>query len=158
VISAVLGRSAFLTIAAFAAALMMAPVAHAANATLDGGTFVLKEGEQARFPIRADAGGPSDLHARCRIDDVGGAASLTFDGEYYVPLSDPAVGDVIALSRGDTRDYPLMGVVDPKGREAYIAFNFTGAPAPMCFPGMDCSGAEGASGSVTVTCENTSAP
>ncbi len=141
------------------AALMLAlalvaggPASAAAVATLEGGTATIAEGETASFPIGGASNGPADLRARCEISDVSGTASLTFDGEHYVPLSDPAVGEVITLSRGDTRAYELVGVAD--GSDAYVAFHFTGAPAAMCFPGMNCDGAEGAAGSVTVSCEN----
>ncbi|MEQ8267600.1 MAG: hypothetical protein RH982_10420 [Parvibaculum sp.] len=125
-----------------------------AGATLEGGTVTIGEGETASFPILGAGDGPADLNAQCSITDVSGTASITFDGEHYVPLSDPAIGEVITLSGGERRDYQLIGVADAQGGEAYVAFHFTGAPAPMCFPGMNCSGAEGASGSVTVTCAN----
>lgn len=130
--------------------------AQAATATLEGGTVTVREGESASFPIRGGDDGPANLNAECEIADVNGSASITFDGEYYVPLSEPAVGDVITLSRGDTRTYSLNGVVDAKGQEAYVAFRFGGAAAAMCFPGMDCSGAEDKAGSVTVSCRDAS--
>lgn len=142
-----------LAVAVFAAA---ATSAHAATATLEGGTVTLKNGESAEFPISGGDNGPANLSAQCEISDVNGSASLTFDGEYYVPLSEPAVGDVITLSSGDTRSYQLVGVVDSKGQDAYVAFRFGGAAAAMCFPGMDCNGAEGSAGSVTVSCQNAS--
>lgn len=130
--------------------------AHAAEAKLEGGTVTLTQGESATFPISGGGNGPANLDAQCDISDVSGSASITFDGEYYVPLSSPAVGDVITLSRGDTRSYQLAGVVDSQGRDAYVAFRFGGAAAAMCFPGMDCSGAEGEAGSVTISCRNAS--
>lgn len=141
-----------------AAAIVFLPLAAMpakAAAVLQGGTVTLSEGESATFPITGGKQGPDNLQAQCEIGDVGGTASITFDGENYVPLSDPSVGTVLTLSRGETRSYSLTGVVDAsRGGDAYIAFHFTGAPAPMCFPGMDCAGAEGKSGSVTVTCRN----
>lgn len=152
-IATIFSSAPFFTL--LAALLFFAAPAHAAKATLEGGTVTLTEGESASFPISGGESGPADLSAQCAIGDVNGTASLTFDGEHYVPLSAPAVGDVLTLSGGDTRNYDLAGVVDASGGgEAYIAFHFTGAPAPMCFPGMPCDGAEGKSGSVTVTCRN----
>jgi hypothetical protein len=146
---------AFAVAAASIAALSLAAVAAQANAVLQGGTAKLAEGESVVFMITGGESGPADLNAQCEIGDVGGMASITFDGENYVPLSDPSVGTVLTLSRGETRSYNLSGVVDAsRGADAYIAFRFTGAPAPMCFPGMDCSGAEGKAASVTVTCRN----
>ena len=142
-----------LTLAMLAAG---AAPANAETATRNGGTVTLTEGESATFSISGGDNGPANLSAQCEISEVSGSASITFDGEYYVPLSEPAVGDVITLSRGDTRSYQLAGVVDSKGQDAYIAFRFGGAAAAMCFPGMDCSGAEGQSGSVTVSCRNAS--
>lgn len=146
-------HSAILLLAAIALPLVAAPAA--AKALLQEGATKLSTGESAFFPVTGGEKGPANLSAQCEIGDVGGTASITFDGEYYVPLSDPPVGTVITLSRGDTRSYDLSGIVDASsGGEAYIAFHFTGAPAPMCFPGMDCGGAEGASSTVTVTCRN----
>ncbi|MDX5366068.1 MAG: hypothetical protein LPK88_06455 [Alphaproteobacteria bacterium] len=141
--------------AATFAALTLLPSVALAEAVLQGGTERLAEGESAIFKITGAESGPADLNAQCDIGDVGGTASITFDGENYVPLSDPSVGTVLTLSRGETRSYSLSGVVDAsRGADAYIAFHFTGAPAPMCFPGMDCGGAEGKAASVTVTCRN----
>jgi len=127
----------------------------AAAATLEGGTIKIKSGEQAKFPIAA-SGPPSDLRAQCRLSDVGGSASLIFDGEHYVPMSDLAVGEVVTLSRGDNREFNVSGVVDAAQGGAYLAFNFTGAAASMCFPGMPCDGAEDGATTVTVTCRDTS--
>jgi hypothetical protein len=152
-ITTIFSSAPFFTL--LAALLCVAAPAHAAKATLEGGTVTLGEGESASFPISGAESGPADLSAQCEIGDVNGTASLTFDGEHYVPLSAPAVGDVLTLSGGETRNYNLVGVVDASGGgDAYIAFHFTGAPAPMCFPGMPCDGAEGKSGNVTVSCRN----
>lgn len=146
-------HSALLMFAAIALPLAATPAT--ANARLEEGTTRLSTGESAFFPITGGEKGPANLSAQCEIGDVGGTANITFDGEHYVPLSDPPVGTVITLSHGDTRSYDLSGIVNASsGGDAYIAFHFTGAPAPMCFPGMDCGGAEGASSSVTVTCRN----
>lgn len=146
-------RGTLLVLAAITLPLAAAPAA--ANARLEEGTTTISTGESAFFPVRGGEKGPANLSAQCEIGDVGGTANITFDGENYVPLSDPPVGTVITLSRGETRSYELSGIVNASsGGEAYIAFHFTGAPAPMCFPGMDCGGAEGASSSVTVTCRN----
>lgn len=127
--------------------------AAAQAATLDGGSITIRQGEQAKFAIASGAT-PSDLRARCTLDEVGGSASLMFDGEHYIAMSDLAVGEAITLTRGERRDYALAGVVDAPAGGAYIAFNFTGAAAAMCFPGMACDGAGGSAASVTVTCRN----
>lgn len=149
------GTTTALSCVALGAALLFAAPAFAAKATLEDGTVTLSEGESAIFAISGGESGPADLAAQCEVGDVGGTASLTFDGEHYVPLSAPSVGDVLTLSGGENRSYDLVGVVDASGGgDAYVAFHFTGAPAPMCFPGMPCDGAEGKSGSVTVTCRN----
>lgn len=146
-------RAALLVLALAAMPLAAAPAT--AKAVLQGAEVTLSVGESAIFPVTGGENGPANLSAQCGIDGVSGTANLTFDGEHYVPLSDPPVGTVVTLSRGETRNYHLSGVVDASsGGDAYIAFHFTGAPAPMCFPGMDCGGAEGASSNVTVTCRN----
>lgn len=121
-------------------------------ATIESGSFTIRSGEQAKFPI-ASSGAPSDLHAQCTLSDVAGSASLIFDGEHYIAMSDLAVGETVTLKRGETREYRLSGVVDAPNGGAYIAFNFTGAAAAMCFPGMDCGGAEDGASSVTVSCK-----
>ena len=125
-------------------------------ATLEGGKQKLVPGESAIFQITAPSKGSSDLHARCEISEVGGSASLTFDGENYVPLSEPGIGDVITLSRSDVRQYNLSGVVNGQVGGSYIAFHYTGEAAAICFPGMDCSGASAQSSSVTISCEDVS--
>ncbi len=86
-------------------------------------------------------------------DSRASSASLVFDGEHYIAMSDLAIGETVTLTRGETRQYRLSGVVDAPEGGAYIAFNFTGAAAAMCFPGMACDGAEGGAASVTVSCK-----
>lgn len=135
------------------AAILFAATAGAA--TLEGGSVTIGAGEQAKFPIES-SGPPSDLRAHCELSDVGGSASVVFDGERYIAMSDLAVGEVITLSRGETREYELAGVVDAAAGGGYIAFNFTSAAAAMCFPGMDCAGASDAATTVTITCRDAS--
>jgi len=142
--------SAGMWVATLFAAVFLAATAQAA--TLEGGSFTIRSGEQAKFPI-AGAGAPSDLHAQCTLSDVAGSASLVFDGEHYIAMSDLAVGETVTLTRGETREYRLSGVVDAPAGGAYIAFNFTGAAAAMCFPGMACDGAQDGAASVTVSCK-----
>ncbi len=136
--------------AAVLTAMLLAGAARAA--TLEGGSITIQRGEQARFAI-AGSDVPTDLRADCTLSDVGGSASLIFDGEHYIAMSDLAVGETITLRRGEMREYHLAGVVDA-ATGGYIAFNFTGAAAAMCFPGMACDGAGDGATSVTVTCRN----
>lgn len=137
-------------VAAMLTAILLAGTARAA--TLEGGSITIKRGEQAKFAIVGSAV-PSDLRADCTLSDIAGSASLMFDGEHYIAMSDLAVGETITLRRGETREYRLAGVADAAAG-GYIAFNFTGAAAAMCFPGMACDGAGDGATSVTVTCRD----
>lgn len=120
-------------------------------ARLEAASRVLAPGETARFSIEAGRDRSSELRGWCELS-ASGAASLGFDGEHYVPLSEPAVGDVITLSAGETRRYEITGTVERNAGDAYIAFTFTGVPAAMCFPGMQCEGAGKGASSVSVSC------
>ncbi|MDR3497781.1 MAG: hypothetical protein P4L72_00990 [Parvibaculum sp.] len=140
-------------IAGFALAMLAAgPVAAGAPAKIEGGTKLIKQGETAQFPIVSSASESSDFHAACDVE-TGGRASLTFDGEHYIPLSEPAVGDIVTLAPGEARHYDLTGTVEANKGDAYIAFSFTGVPQAMCFPGEQCGGAAGGAQNVKVTCK-----
>lgn len=141
-------------IALWAGMVAAAPSASAAEtARLAGGEHVLKIGETAEFKITSNAAASTELHAWCEVT-AGGGATLMFDGDHYIPLSEPTVGDVITLSGGETRRYDLEGTVEANKGDAYIAFGFTGSPAAMCFPGMKCDGAAAGAQEVKVICNN----
>jgi hypothetical protein len=133
--------------------LALAAPAFAATATIDEGSKVLAKGDAAEFRIHSEADQASDLKASCDVS-AGGEASVTFDGEHFVPLSDPAVGDVISLSAGETKHYDIAGTVEKNRGDAYIAFVFTDVPTAMCFPGMQCGGAAAGAKDVKVACRN----
>ena len=132
-----------------------APGAHAANAVLDGGKKTIKSGDRAVFEIKGAAGSPTDLAAQCTISDVTGRAVITFDGEGYVPLSEPAIGDRLTLNRGDEKTYSLHGAIQPSDKgESYVAFSMIDQPASLCFPGMECGGKDQVASKVTVSCKD----
>lgn len=139
-------------LAAFAAMPLSVAVA-APRATIEEGSKLLSSGEAARFEIQSSADESSDLRAICEVS-AGGEASVTFDGEHYIPLSEPAVGDVLAFSAGMKATYNLVGTVEKNRGDAYIAFVFTDVPTPMCFPGMTCGGAAAGAKNVSVACRN----
>jgi hypothetical protein len=142
--------SALLVLAVF---LPVSPALCAVPATLEAAEQVIQKGEVAEFKITSNKTTSSELHAWCEIAATG-SASLTFDGDHYVPLSEPAVGDIVTLSAGETRRYRLDGSVEANRGDAYIAFAFTDVPAAMCFPGMQCNGTAAGAKSVKVTCGN----
>ncbi|HEY4345463.1 MAG TPA: hypothetical protein VGN05_14020 [Parvibaculum sp.] len=129
------------------------PAFSAEPAKLEAGEHVLKKGETAEFKIASSAATSSELHAWCEVA-AGGNASLMFDGDHYIPLSEPTVGDTISLAAGENRRYELEGTVEANKGDAYIAFAFTGAPTSMCFPGMQCDGAAAGAQEVKVACGN----
>lgn len=138
----------------FSAVLLVAASAFAVEtAKLESGEHVIRKGEVAEFKIASNPAVSTELHASCKIS-AGGSASLTFDGEHYVPLSEPTVGDVVTLSAGETRQYDLAGTVEANKGDAYIAFIFTDVPAAVCFPGMQCNGAAAGAQEVRVSCSS----
>jgi hypothetical protein len=123
------------------------------RASLAEGQYILQVGETAEFAIKSATSQSSDLHAWCELS-AGGPATVTFDGDHYVPLSEPAVGDIVTLAAGQTRRIELQGTIEANDGSAYIAFAFTGVPAAMCFPGMKCDGATSGARDVKVRCGN----
>lgn len=133
--------------------LLSSPSMASAAATLAKGEQVIKVGETAQFAITSPAGASADLHAWCEVT-AGGRASLTFDGDHYIALSEPSVGDVISFAPNETRRYELEGSVEANRGDAYVAFAFTGVPSAMCFPGQQCEGAAAGAQDVKVACGN----
>ncbi|KAB7741634.1 hypothetical protein F2P47_04315 [Parvibaculum sedimenti] len=127
--------------------------AHAEGARIEEGDKTISKGQSAEFKVIAPRDTSSELAAWCEVN-AGGAAKLTFDGEHYIPLSEPAVGDAVTLKSGETKRFELNGTIEKNKGDAYIAFVFTDVPQAMCFPGMDCGGAAGGAESVKVVCGN----
>jgi hypothetical protein len=142
-----------LAIATLGLFLVALPVLAAEPARIQGGEHILKVGEAAEFKITSNPKVSEELHAWCEVT-AGGSASLMFDGDHYIPLSEPTVGDKVTLGAGETRRYELVGTVEANRGDAYIAFVFTDVPAAMCFPGMKCDGAAAGAQEVKVVCDN----
>lgn len=123
------------------------------KAALESGVHVIGVGQTAEFAIKSSTAQSTELHAWCEVS-AGGRATLTFDGDHYVPLSDPAVGDTITLNPNEKRRIELQGTIEANDNNAYIAFIFSGVPTAMCFPGMQCDGATGGAKDVRVECGN----
>tara|TARA_R110002124_G_scaffold69525_3_gene186941 strand:- start:2611 stop:3060 length:450 start_codon:yes stop_codon:yes gene_type:complete len=134
--------------------LLALPVAaQAASASLEAGEHLIQLGEAAEFAVHSASDTSTDLQAWCEVT-ASGRASLTFDGEHYIPLSEPAVGDIISLEPGETRRFDLTGSVEANKGNAYIAFAFSDVPTAMCFPGQKCDGATAGAQNVKVSCGN----
>jgi hypothetical protein len=146
---AVIGSAAACMSLLFAAATALA----AGSAKLESGEHVIHKGETAEFKIVSAADTSTEFHGWCEVS-AGGSASLTFDGDHYIPLSEPTVGDIVTLSAGETRRYEMSGTVEANKGDAYIAFAFTDVPAAMCFPGMQCNGTATGAQEVKVACGN----
>lgn len=140
-------------LAALGVGVFMMSAASAGTTGLTAGEHVIHVGETAQFDIGSAQSTSSDLSAWCEVS-AGGRATLTFDGEHYIPLSEPNVGDNITLSPGEVRRYDLTGTVEANKGDAYIAFYFSDVPAAMCFPGMQCDGASAGAVEVKVACGN----
>lgn len=123
-------------------------------AKLQSGTQSISLNETARFPITSSMTRSSELHASCDLQSAGGSASLIFDGEHYVPLSDPDVGANIAIDSQTPRHFDLTGTIEANKGDAYIAFYFASAPQAMCFPGMSCDNKEKVAAKINVTCQD----
>ena len=128
-------------------------IAYAATATIEAGEHVIQLGEAAEFAIQSSSETSTDLQASCEVT-ASGRASVLFDGEHYIPLSEPAVGDIVSLAPGETRRFDLTGSVEANKGNAYIAFAFTDVPSAMCFPGQKCEGAAAGAQNVKVICSN----
>lgn len=146
-------RMSVLVAAVAVAFVAAASFAEASTATLTPGEKVIKSGELAEFPLQSSPDTSTELSAWCEIS-TSGRASVMFDGEHYVPLSDPSVGDNIMLSPGESRRYELTGTVAANRGDSYIGFLFVDVPAAMCFPGMQCDGASAGAVEVKVACGN----
>ncbi|MDO8289757.1 MAG: hypothetical protein Q7T44_11110 [Parvibaculum sp.] len=133
--------------------LFASPSVASGKATLAAGEQVIKVGETAQFAITSSADTSEDLNAWCEVT-TSGRASLTFDGDHYIPLSEPSVGDVVSFAPNETRRYELVGSVEANRGDAYVAFAFTGVPSAMCFPGQQCDGAAAGAQDVKVVCAN----
>jgi len=129
------------------------PVWASERALLEGGAHVIGVGQTAEFEIKSSTEQSTELHAWCEVS-AAGRATLTFDGDHYVPLSEPAVGDTITLNPNEKRRIDLQGTIEANDNNAYVAFIFSGVPTAMCFPGMQCGGASGGAHDVRVECGN----
>lgn len=143
----------FPALAAGLLALMLAGAASAATARIEEGSKLIGKGEAAEFRISSSPDESSELRASCEVS-AGGDAGITFDGEHYIPLSEPSVGDVLTITAGETRRFDLAGTVEKNRGDAYIAFSFHDVPASMCFPGMVCESAPAGAKNVSVACRN----
>jgi len=138
--------------AATLSVLFLVPSAVAAEqATMNGGTQTIGLGERASFPVEANGASSTEFAGWCEVE-ASGAASIVFDARDYIPLSEPAVGDVINFPRHGKRRFEMTGTFQASAGNSYIGFFFSGVPASFCFGGGECSTVEEGSAGVTATC------
>jgi len=118
---------------------------------MTGGTQTIGLGERASFPVEADGASSTEFAGWCEIE-ASGAASVVFDARDYIPLSEPAVGDVINFPRRGKRRFEMTGTFQASAGNSYIGFFFSGVPASFCFGSGACSTVEEGSAGVTATC------
>lgn len=132
-------------------AIATGPVVAADNAILSGGSKSIGVGDRATFPVQTRSDRSTEFSASCDLESAGSAIVL-FDGRHYIPLSEPAVGDVISFNGAGTRRFDLTGTFEANSGDAEISFFFANVPVAFCFGGGDCASVEEASPSVSVTC------
>lgn len=138
-------------VAAVSALLLVSPVLASERATIEGGTQTISLGERASFPVAASGSGSSEFSGWCEVRATG-AASVVFDARDYIPLSEPAVGDVINFPRRGTRRFEMTGTFQKSAGNSYIGFFFSGVPAAFCFGSGACSNVDERSASITASC------
>ncbi|WOF73320.1 hypothetical protein QMT40_000950 [Parvibaculaceae bacterium PLY_AMNH_Bact1] len=134
-----------------ALAFLASPGFASEQATIEGGTQTIALGERASFLVAASGAGSMEFSGWCEIKSTG-AASVVFDARDYIPLSEPAVGDVINFPRRSTRRFEMTGTFQKSAGNSYIGFYFSGVPAAFCFGSGACSTVEEGSASVTASC------
>ncbi|MBV1885584.1 MAG: hypothetical protein KUG61_00780 [Parvibaculaceae bacterium] len=139
--------------ALFGAILLMATgqSAFAMNAVFKGGEQDISLHERASFPVQTNSTQTSEFTAWCEVTSLGGSATVMFDGDGYVPLSDPNVGDMIMLQGGVTQRLELTGTFEAN-QQGEIAFYFSNIPAGFCFTGQNCAKVEDGGDKVNVKC------
>lgn len=137
--------------ATFSLMLLASPALASEQATIEGGTQTIALGERASFPVAASGAGSTEFSGWCEVKATG-AASVVFDARDYIPLSEPAVGDVINFPRRATRRFEMTGTFQKSAGNSYIGFYFLGVPAAFCFGSGACSTVEEGSASVTASC------
>lgn len=120
-------------------------------ATMQTDTQTISIGERASFPVKSSASGSSEFSGWCELK-TGGAASVVFDGRHYIPLSEPAVGDVINFNGPGERRFEMTGTFEANDGASEISFFFSNVPVAFCFGGGDCATVSEASAAVTVSC------
>ncbi len=137
-----------------AACLMIAsvgPVSAADTATMTGGSHTIALGERATFSIQTRADQSTEFSGWCELTSAG-SASVVFDGRHYIPLSEPAVGDVINFNGPGVRRFEMAGTFEASLGEANISFYFANVPVAFCFGGGDCATVSESAGSVVAEC------
>lgn len=121
------------------------------TATMQDATHTISVGERARFPVMSRSDQSSEFSGWCVLKTKG-AASIVFDGRHYIPLSPPAVGDVINFSTPGERRFEMTGTFEANDGASEISFFFSGVPVAFCFGGGDCASVSEGSSSVSVAC------
>lgn len=121
------------------------------NATMSSADHTIALHERATFPITTRSDQSTEFSGWCELTS-GGSASVIVDGRHYVPLSEPAIGDVITFNGAGKRRFEMTGTFQANGGDAELSFYFASVPVAFCFGGGDCASVENGSNAVAVSC------
>ncbi|MEQ9517831.1 MAG: hypothetical protein RLN89_00180 [Parvibaculum sp.] len=121
------------------------------TATMTGATYVIGVGERASFPVRSASDQSSEFVGWCELKTAG-SASIVFDARHYVPLSEPAVGDVINFNGPGERRFEMTGTFEANDGASEMSFFFANVPVAFCFGGGDCASVGEGSATISVSC------
>jgi hypothetical protein len=121
------------------------------RATMSGGEYSIGLNERATFPVQTSSDQSTEFSGWCELS-ASGSASVVVDGRHYIPLSEPAIGDVVTFNGAGTRRFEMTGTFQANAGDAEISFYFASVPVAFCFGGGDCASVEEGSGAIAVSC------
>lgn len=128
-----------------------APVFAENRASIAGGSQTIALHERASFPVSTRSDQSTDFSGWCELQ-AAGSASVVVDGRHYVPLSEPAIGDVVTFNGPGKRRFEMTGTFQANAGDAEISFYFASVPVAFCFGGGDCASVAEGSSAIAVSC------
>jgi len=120
-------------------------------ATMSNADHTISLHERATFPVATRTDQSTEFSGWCELAS-GGSASVIVDGRHYVPLSEPAIGDVVTFNGAGKRRFEMTGTFQANRGDAEISFYFASVPVAFCFGGGDCASVESGSNAIIVSC------